>query len=177
LKRSALAATFVLLLSCLPAAAQLAVYGKFDIDHYTDTNSNSAVMVYGAGVGIYDNFIHLGPVQVGGDLRGDLSSGNRYSYRSVLIGLPVGVKLPLLPVRPYLEPVAGVDGSKYTGSTAPGITTSHSYKLAYGFVGGVDWTVLPHIDWRVVEAGYTREDNGVAPNPNVLVSSGLVLRF
>ena len=177
MKRIVLCLAGLFLLFLHPAVAQFAVYANLALNHHTDTNSNSSHLLYGAGVGLYDDFVHAGPVALGGDLRGDFLAGDQYRYRSLLLGARLSAKLPLTPVRPYIEPVIGIGGARYAGPTAIEITNvPYDSKLTYGFVGGIDWTALPHLDWRI-EAGYTREKNGHLPNPNVLVSTGPVFRF
>jgi hypothetical protein len=177
LNRLLLAAALLFAFPCLHAKAQLGVYGKLDLLRHTDTNSNSSHTLYGGGVGLDYTFFHAGPLRVGADVHGDAASGDNYSYRSLLFGLPVGVKFPVLPLKPYIEPVAGVGGAKYTGQTAIGLTNSYTSRLTYGFVGGVAFTVLPHVDWRVIEVGYTREKSGTLPDPNFFVSTALGIRF
>jgi len=174
LKPFALAAAFVLALSCLSAHAQLTVYGKLDFDHQDYSNGdNNTINFFGGGVGVQDTFLHAGSLSLGGDLRADFYSGSQNNYYSLLFGAPVGFKLHT--IKPYLEPLIGVDGSKYTGTTAAGITTHYGGQLTYGGVGGFVLTVLPHLDWRVVEAGYTA---GRGPdNPNILFSTGVGFRF
>jgi hypothetical protein len=172
-----LLAIFVLAVFGMSARAQVGIYGKLDLNHHDDNNSNSSHMLYGGGVGVYYNFVHEGPLTVGGDLRGDFLSGDNLDYRSLLFGLPLGFRIPVVHVKPYVEPLVGVGGAKATGPTGFGITPAYSSKLTYGFVGGLDVTVLPHLDWRAIEAGYTREKNGTLSDPNVLVSTGLVVRF
>jgi hypothetical protein len=173
LKPLTLATICLLALSCLSAKAQLTVYGKLDFNRYNSNNGdNDAVNLYGGGVGIQDNFLHVGPLSLGADLRGDLDSGSQNTYYSLLFGAPVSFKLHT--VKPYLEPVVGVGGVKYTGPTAAGITTHYSGELTFGGVGGVVATVLPHLDWRVVEVGYISERGGT---PDLLVSTGLGFRF
>jgi hypothetical protein len=171
LKPFALAAAFALALSCLSAHAQLTVYGKLDFDHATSIYNGSSLNLFGGGVGVEDTLLHAGPLSLGGDLRGDLTSGSQYSQYSLFVGLPVGLKLHT--VKPYIEPLIGLGGAKSTGPTAPGINSSYSSGIAYGGVGGIVLTVLPHLDWRAVEVGYTTKHASSKPT----ISSGLGFRF
>ena len=157
----------------LRAEAQLGVYGKFDYTRYSVPGST--VSFHGGGVGIYDDFLHLGPIRAGLDLRGDLLTGTNQHDRDILAGVRVAVKPPLLPIRPYVQGSVGVGGTKATGATAPGIVPVYSNKLQTGVFGGVDWTVIPHVDFRAVELGYTRI-TGLSAN-QFTVSSGIVLRL
>ena len=172
------------------AEAQVAVYGKFDLLHDSQNENNSSVgnsvettFYYGGGVGVYDDFFHFGPLRVGVDVRGDLLTGSNYRYRDVLGGVRVAVKLPVLPLRPYVQGSIGSGGTKYTGSPANGITTyPYANKFTYVVFGGIDTGLLPHVDLRAIEVGVgqqsTTSDAVGATKPLlVFVSTGLVVRF
>jgi hypothetical protein len=76
-------------------------------------------------------------------------------------------------VKPYAEALAGVGHASFSGNSANSVT-----KFEYQFLGGLDFTVLPRLDWRVVEFSYgglAGLDNG-SIHPKTL-SSGLVLRI
>jgi hypothetical protein len=178
LKRIVLSLASVLLLSAASSAfAQVGIYGKLDLNPYTDTNAKTQNWIYGGGIGIYDDFVHAGPIAIGGDLRGDIDSGSNHGYRSLLLGPRLALKVPVVHLRPYVEPLFGYGGAKYTGQTAAEVTTSYDNKILYGGVGGLDLTILPHLDWRVIEGGYLKERNGSLPNPSILLSTGIVFRL
>ena len=174
-----------LLLSASASSAQLGIYGKFDVPHYSDQSSGSAASgwYHGGGVGIYDDFLHLGPVHLGADLRGDFASRDSYHLRSVAGGLRVAGKLPLIPLRPYVEGLVGVGGTQYTGALAAGISGSpYNNKFLYEALGGLDITIFPHLDFRAVEIGVGRQSgtgsgSSAGAATLVLISSGLVLRL
>lgn len=188
MKRCWLFLSLVLSLLAACADAQVAVYGKLDITHFKNNANQTSEWFYGPSIGVYDNFVHLGPLRVGADLRGSYLFGSNDKYRSVLGGARVEVKPPLLPIRPYAEGLIGIAGtrSNQTGSfsTASSVSFSSSFgtKFAYQILGGVDVTVLPHIDLRVAEVGYGRVSpvsSGVnTPSSSVTsLSSGVVLRL
>ena len=54
-------------------------------------------------------------------------------------------------------------------------TYKPGYKPAYEVNGGVDFTFLPHIDWRIVEVG--GEEIQDVSGSQFHVSTGLVFRF
>jgi hypothetical protein len=63
-----------------------------------------------------------------------------------------------------------------------GVGTIYSDKFQYLVAGGLDYTLVPHVDFRVVEVGYGRmsgvSSGGSAPTATLVsVSTGLVVRF
>ncbi len=157
----------------LVAAAQTGLYGKLDLTNYSA--SGSSTTFYGGGGGIYNDFLHAGPVHAGVDLRGGYGAATNLAYRDFLAGVRVGVKLPVVGLRPYAQGSVGIGGTKVTGPTAAGIVPVWNNKLlGVGFLG-VDVTVLPHVDWRAVELGFGRI-NGLSAN-EFKASTGVVLRF
>ncbi len=173
----------ILIFAAASARAQIGIYGKFDLTNYTNRNDNTTTLLHGGGVGIYDDFLHVGPVHAGLDLRGSLQSGTNLSYRNLLVGVRVGVKPPILPIRPYIQGSVGVGGTRYTGTTAAGITNvPYERKLTYEVLGGIDLTIFPHFDFRAIELGYGQQ-SGVGSRSNTpattlfLVSTGLVFRL
>lgn len=168
----------------IAASAQVGIYGSFDYTRYTDHSYNATSSFYGGGVGAYDDFLHLGPIRAGLDFRGDFLAGNNYRYRDVLGGIRVAVKVPVLPIKPYGQFSVGVGGPAYTGPFAAGISgVQYSTKFTYEVLGGIDITILPHVDLRAVEVGYGRMtgvSGGAASNPASTlfsVRSGIVFRL
>ena len=166
------------------AQAQFGVYGKFDLNHYAfNDGSTAATTFHGGGFGIYNDFVRLGPVRGGVDLRESLVTASQYDYRSTLFGARVALKAPVLPIRPYVQASVGVGGTKSKGPFAAGIGgASYSNKFTYAVLGGVDWTVFPHVDFRAIEIGYGRQSGvgsgaGSGASTMVMVSSGIVLRL
>lgn len=148
----------LLLLLALPASvrAQFAVYGLVGASHLSGQTSpvapSNSNWLYGPALGIYYTPLHLGPVAAGLDLRGNYSTGGNQHLRGVLAGLRVSAKAPILPLRPYAQASVGVAGIRYdpTGN----LPTHYSNKFEYALHGGLDITVLPRIDLRVLELGY-----------------------
>ena len=172
------------------AHAQLAVYGKFDLLHNSQNENNNGIanqvqttFFYGGGAGLYDDFLHVGPVRVGVDVRGDLLTGKGFRYRDVLGGVRVAVKLPVLPFRPYVQGSVGSGGTQPTGPLAAGISSApYANKFTYVVFGGLDTGLIPHVDLRAIEVGVGQQSASLntpgATNPVlVFVSTGLVVRF
>jgi len=165
------------LCSCAGAVpAQTAIYGEFTGGKVSAANTQ---WMFGPTVGLYhDN--GFGLLALGYDVRGSfLRRGNAVgaSSNESLNLLEVGVRAAItphvLPIKPYVEVVGG-----YGGFTAGqgGARQSGSH-AAYQFLGGVDLTFLPRLDWRVVEFSYGRLSGlGDAFAPKTL-STGLVLRL
>lgn len=80
--------------------------------------------------------------------------------------------LPVVPLRPYAEGLAGVAKLNYSQSDL----TDNSTDLAYGFSLGLDFTFFSHLDWRVLDFTYTRLQDTDTTNQKSL-TTGLVLRI
>jgi hypothetical protein len=166
-----------------PAHAQIGVYGKLDAVRLNAASPGvaaSTTWYYGPGAGIYDDFLHLGPISLGADLRGDYLWGNEQQYRSALFGLRLAAKPPILPIKPYVQGSVGVGGASHGGLNGSGSIFSN--KFQYQVLGGLDYTFFPHLDLRLVEVGYGRmsgiSSSGVAPEATLFtLSAGLAIRL
>jgi hypothetical protein len=166
------------------AQAQLGVYGMYEYTRFTDNYVKQETSLNGGKFGVYDDFVHLGPLRLGADLRGDVLTSNTLRYRSVLAGARLAVKPPILPIKPYLQASVGFGGTQSKGPFAAGISApGYNGKFLYQVLGGLDYTLIPHIDLRAIELGYGRETgtNGTTGNnPSsslFLLSAGAVVRF
>ncbi len=148
----------------LQAQARLAIYGTAGTER--SGLPNDAWKLAGT-FGLYVQIFKFGPVFVSADGRGDLSS----QINSGFGGPRIAVKLPVLPIKPYGEIIFGV--SSYP-RTAAGI--QYSDEFAYRYVVGLDSTILPHIDWRVVDFSYGINNSAVGDHAET-ITSGLVIRF
>jgi hypothetical protein len=168
------------------ANAQLGVYGTVSVDRLSgiasspepDSNNtgarNDSVLPLGGTAGVYYDFLKLGPVKLGVDLRGTLTSDKRGAYSfyngggarlySGLGGIRAVFHTPIRALRPYVQGSVGLARTNYgllyneAGITSTGGITGNSIILhnnfqAQGFAG-VDLRVLPFMDFRVVELGY-----------------------
>jgi hypothetical protein len=176
---------FLLALLFTPAiaSAQVGIYGQFNAVHASTSGTNlyeSTGWFVGPTAGVYYDFLHLGPVGIGADLRGSYLFQSPQKYRSILFGLRLAVKPPVLPLRPYIQGSVGVGGSTRSGLGGNGVL--YNNKFQYQVVGGIDYTLVPHLDWRVAELGYGRSagisSGGPTPGVNLFtISTGVVFRF
>lgn len=146
----------VLAAATLHAQAKLAVYGTIGGETPGTGQSWATAGTLGAYVGV----ANAGPLALSVDGRVDFSS----NLKSGLFGPRLAIHPPLFPLKPYVELLIG--GSAVNkGST----------QFAARYVLGVDTTILPHVDWRVVDfsEGINKFANGHAKT----VSTGIVLRF
>jgi hypothetical protein len=150
----------------LHAQAKLAIYGTAGGEK-TEINNESWTL---AGTfGLYYGLVHVAPVAISVDARGDLSR----NINSALFGPRVALTLPAFPIKPYIEILGGVS-SYSTQDNGPKNNTSGNYR----WVGGIDSTIFPHLDWRI---DYSYSASGISQanvtrHPQSL-TSGLVIRF
>ena len=150
--------------TALHAQAKLAIYGSGGVERIGIANDNWKP----AGiVGIYYGLANLGPLALSADARAHLST----DANSGLFGPRLALKLPAFPIKPYAEFLFG-----FSNYTSFGSTHRDATSFAYRGVAGLDTTILPHIDWRVVDFSIGRIPDVVSSN-NINVSTGIVLRF
>ena len=149
---------------CRTSEAQTAVYAGFS---GASINSGPSASAYGGLFGLYAQSGHY--AYFGGDFRGSLLSRSGFNYYTGAVGPRLALKPPVLPIRPYVEGLVGV--ASYNG----GKGTSNSTHLNYQAVVGADWTILPHIDWRVLEYAYSGTTGG--PVKANIFTTGLVFRL
>ena len=162
------------------AHAQVGIYGTVIASHVNNPSTsqsisfggtNTSYWSTGAGVGIYYDAYHLGPVSLGLDLRGSRAD----KVKTGLGGVRVALHPPILPLKPYVEGLVG-------GTSASNIYSASSTNFVYEIVGGVDYTIIPHIDFRLVEIGGGKISTGITtastPRSSLLtVSSGIAVHF
>jgi hypothetical protein len=157
------------LLFILPAAlhAQIALYAGFSGAPISGGNTNWA---YGPLVGIYKQTGYAAhTISIGGDLRGSFLTRDSFHYYTGAAGPRLAFKAPILPFRPYVEGLVGV------GNVQFGDSSGSSTHLNYQVLAGLDTTILPHLDWRVVEFDYSAVTSQ-SVNAKIF-STGLVLRL
>jgi opacity protein-like surface antigen len=154
------------------AKGQIGLYGQFSNTH----DSSISAWYHGFTLGGYDNMAGGGPIHLGFDLRGSYGAGSQHSYRSILIGPRLDVKPPVLPIRPYLQAEIGLGGTEDNRPSA--FKAHYNNKLAYGVIGGLDYTVLPRVDVRVPEIGFIRMSGITNPTIHLVsIGFGLVVRL
>jgi hypothetical protein len=172
MKLSRLLAPFLFLFAPLCLHAQLGLYGAFTAQNLGGPNSNGYDL-YGGTFGAYLASGRLAVLSVGVDLRGSFArSNNGTSFDTGSIGPRIGLNTHILPIHPYIEGTIGLGHIDFTGSTGS------ETKLEYQVLGGLDFTILPRIDWRVAEYSYggLSTINNYNYRPKSL-STGLVLRL
>ena len=167
------------------ADAQVGVYGEFTVNRLggladspeptpnnTSARTNTVDPLGGTG-GVYYDFWKLGPVKIGGDLRGSILTTKRGAYvnfngggariNSVLGGVRAVFHTPFAPLKPYVEGLAGLGKSDYgllygqggVGSNGiVGNSTVLQNNFQYQALVGLDIKILPILDYRVAELGY-----------------------
>ena len=180
LRKAVLILAAVAVVSTASAHAQFGVYGMFTVDNLSNiasapqpttptdlanTRSNSVNPLGGTG-GIYYDFMKLGPMRLGADVRGSILTTKRGAYEnfngggariySVLGGVRGSFRTKYAPVKPYLQLSAGLGRSDYglfTQGSTNGQVVIHS-NFQYEGLAGLDLKLLPIMDWRVIELGY-----------------------
>jgi hypothetical protein len=157
------------------AQAQTAVYGEFT----AAKSAPNASWMYGPTIGLYHDSGH-GLFATGLDIRGTFAgrgdtngSGSSQTLDTLEGGVRLAVTPHVLPIKPYAEVLGGLGHLK----TGQGSARTSSTKFAYQFLGGLDFTFFPRVDWRVVEFSYGRLAGlGDSFAPKTL-STGLVFRL
>jgi hypothetical protein len=159
-----------LALFSLAASAQTGIYAEFST---SDFNAANAGRHNGATFGFYHNFLHAPVLGIGADARLSLlGSGDTKAYIG-LVGPMLRIHPPVLPLTPYVEGLIGA-GNVHVGSSGNFFSRT---AFAYEGVIGLDWTILPRIDWRVVEysaGGFSSANASISPRT---WSTGVVLRL
>jgi hypothetical protein len=153
-----------ILSTTLHAQARFAIYGTAGTERSGLPNTSWKL---GGTFGFYLGLIHAGVLDVSVDARGDLSS----NINSGFIGPRVAIKVPVIPIKPYGEFLFGI--STYPPTSA-GFSPENDFADRY--VVGLDATLVPHIDWRVVDFSYGINNSANGDHAKSL-TSGLVIRF
>jgi hypothetical protein len=160
---------FAAFVTSVAAHAQTGIYAEFGASK-VDALSND--WIYGPTFGVYHDFYSLPVFHLGADLRGNvLGISQTTTLTSGMLGPRVSLHPRVLPAMPYLEAMGGIGHYDY------GNRQGSSTQFEYQFLAGIDDTVLPRLDWRIVEFSYGGLSalNGTL-HPKTL-STGLVLRL
>jgi hypothetical protein len=147
------------------AGAQVGVYAGFSGAPVSGSGATSSA--FGPMFGVYAQSGRY--ISLGGDVRGSFLTRSGFNYFTGAAGPRIAFKPPILPFRPYVEGLVGV------ANFNDGNGSSSSTKLNYQVLGGIDATILPHIDWRVLEFDYSAV-TGNSVNAKIF-STGIVLRL
>jgi hypothetical protein len=165
--------------TAVSAHGQAGIYGMFTVDRLsniassplpaTPTNGPNARLStadpLGGTGGIYYDFMKLGPVRLGADVRGSILTtkrGANVSFNdagahiySVLGGVRGTFHTKYAPLKPYIQASVGLGRSDYglSNTTASGNVIIYN-NFEYEGLAGLDIKLLPIMDWRVAEFGY-----------------------
>jgi len=141
---------------CLRAShAQVGIYAQYSGGFLSTVTSQSGPLTlaspsfaaWGGTFGAYDNLYHAGPLKFGGDgrffiesSRGATAYGNQ--IRGTLFGARMALFSKAVPFSPYIQAEKGVASTNY------GTQSTRSASFAYQINGGLDYTIVPHLDAR-----------------------------
>lgn len=157
--------------------AQVAVYGMGSGIFLGAGANSGSLNTYGFTLGVYDNFVRLGPLKLGADaryLQGTSSGNGNYTNKVVgaLVGPRLTLSLPLIPFKPYLQAEVGDVATNY------GYLSNLPNSLAYQIQGGLDFTIFPHIDLRAEYGGGQINRYGATGKQSLQEAGlGAVVRF
>jgi len=164
------ACLLLFIVSSMAATAQVGVYGEFSA---TKLNVPNTSWIYGPTFGGYLDKGHFWVFSSGVDARGAILGSGSTTLDSGLVGPRVVLRPHLLPIQPYAEALIGAGHADY----GQGVAHVSATKFQYQFLGGLDLTILPRIDWRVVEFSYGGLSGlGSSFNPKT-ISTGIVVRL
>ena len=180
LRKAVLVLAAVTAVATASAHAQLGVYGEFTVNRLSNIASsplpetpttlankrNDTVDPIGGTGGVYYDFLKLGPVKLGADLRGSILTTKRGAYvnfngsgariYSALGGVRAVFHTPFVPLKPYIQGSVGLGRTDYgliSASSTNGQVVLHN-NFEYEGLAGLDIKLLPVLDWRVAEFGY-----------------------
>jgi hypothetical protein len=155
----------------LHGRAQTGIYASFTA---SKVDAPDKEWIYGPTVGIYFDTSHFTIVELGVDIRGSfLGGGGATQVQSGLAGPRIVLRTPIIPIRPYAEGLLGVGHA----NIGQGVERVSQTTFEYQLLAGVDFTLIPHIDWRIVEFSYGSLSNfegGLTPKS---LSTGIVFRL
>jgi hypothetical protein len=157
------------------AHAQTALYGQFSASHFNSLPNPTIPLNdwgYGGGFGLYSDFYKVPFGKVGADIRFQfVRPASNTTLFSALVGPRLVLHPKIVPLSPYVECIFGPGHFSY-GNNQPS-TTQFDWRV----LGGLDKTVLPHLDWRVIEVSYGQLNTFSGRLRPVTLSTGIVLRF
>lgn len=167
--KPALAAFAILAAASGVSHAQLGFYAGFSSAKLDVANTNRT---NGGTFGAYFDSHHFPLINFGLDLRAVVAnSDDTTQVTSGMAGPRAVFHLPLVPLHPYVE---GLVGGAHV-QTGQGIARYDGTNVAAGAAAGVDFTILPYVDWRVIDYNYTRLP-GPETNQNT-ITTGIVIRI
>ena len=111
--------------------------------------NNTSAMFYGISLGGYYDFHSASKMKFGFDVRDAIVHSNNAALDNVLFGLRISGQPFSRPFRPYVQPAIG-----FGRSTSPS-SPLHKTNAEFTLNAGVDYPIRKHIDWRMLELGYS----------------------
>jgi hypothetical protein len=136
----------------------------------------------GIGGGFTLNFLPVGPVKLGFDLRGSTRPGT-VGADTAMGGLRLALTPPLIRIKPYVQVSGGYVATRTLNvSAGSGGSTFGNQYAAWEILGGIDIPLARFLDLRAVEIGGGTGTSifGSSNASNIsmfTVNSGLVLHF
>lgn len=175
------------------AHAQIGLYATPIVSRISNSTPDTSVFAFlgtgstsrifeGFGIGVYDDFYHAPRFDAGLDVRGNIMRGAGAQLNNFLLGGRVAFKPVSFPVKPYVELLGGVGGSKAAHNPL------YVSKAEYNVSAGADYPLGKRVDWRVLEIGYgsvqtissgiENGTSGALPPASKLInfSTGIVIR-
>jgi hypothetical protein len=142
-------------------------------------NQTTDFWTSGVGGGLTLNFLPVGPVKVGFDLRGSTRPGTT-GEDTGMGGLRVAFNPPLIRIKPYIQGSGGYVATR-SQNIANGATFSNEY-AAWEIFGGIDIPLATFVDVRAIEVGGGTgiSIHAIANAPNIslfTINAGLVFHF
>lgn len=153
------------------AQAQVGLYGQFSAARFNSI-PNTNTWGFGGGFGLYGDFVKLPFARLGGDFRFQfIDPASHTTLFSALVGPRLDFRPKVVPLNPYAEVIFGPGHFTY-GNNSPS-TTQFDWRV----LGGLDKTILPRVDWRVLEVSYGQLNTYSGHLRPVTFSTGIVLRL
>lgn len=190
------------------AHAQMAGYASLTVSQMSNLQSSpyaaklaavdNSINPLGATLGGYYDFKTVGPLRLGADLRGVITTtkqgaesgfnGVGGKLESILGGVRGSFRTPFKALDGYVQGSAGLGRSNYGFPPAviesvSGTTNSPASRIVlknnveYHAYVGAQLHVTPIADWRIFEVGYGALQGGGHSYPLKSVSTGLVFHF
>ena len=112
------------------------------------SNSASDNWVFGPTVGVYFDRGGALPAHIGLDVRGQFLSKGSTSVKNFMIGPRISFVPHVVPFKIYGQAEIG-----FTNYSLSSSSNSDHTGFGYQLDAGLETTLLPHIDWRVIEFG------------------------
>ena len=184
------------------ARAQLGVYGTVTVEHTSNIkclyatcgSSDGTIDPIGGVGGVYYDFKNYGRVRLGVDARAGSTitskngaqflTGPKPRIFSALGGVRASFSTRYEALRPYVEGAVGIGRSNIQTSITPSLsdpsiptTIQYPTGLEYRGFAGVDFRLLPYLDFRVVELGIGALRSQGSSYRMESISTGVVFHF